>query len=78
MVPGAISGATRRLGKPEGLSDDECLPLHVRDQEVFGFPFMVSAWYPTPAEALAIAQGAPIHLHVMGHTMPVVAMTVGE
>ena len=40
-------------------------------------PQMVSSWQPTPAEADAIARGAPIYLTVLGAGHPPVMLTVG-
>jgi len=45
---------------------------------VDGVPQMVSSWQPTPAEAAAIAAGAPIYLTVLGQGHPPVMLTVGN
>lgn len=69
----AIEGATRRIGKSQGYKG---LPL--RDEiGPFG-PQMVSSWQPTPAQARALAEGAAIHLTVLGSAHPPVMLTVAS
>lgn len=72
MIINAIEGATRRIGKSQGY-----LGLPLRDEVVDGVPRMVSSWQPTPAEAAAIAAGAPIYLTVLGTAHPPVLLQVG-
>lgn len=76
MRPGAIRGATRVLGKPNGMSDEQCSPLHIHDTVIDGFPYMVSAWIPTPAEVELIKRGQPIFLYINGTTHPPVMLEV--
>jgi hypothetical protein len=79
MLIGRIEGATRLLGKSQGY-----FGLPVRDQVVLDpatgqkTPEMVSAWIPTDKEMAAIADGAPIHLRVLGEHHPPVEIEVGE
>lgn len=74
MMPLAIEGTTRRIGKAQGY-----LGLCVRD---FSFdpdtPAMMTAWQPTPDEAARIAAGAPIYLTLLGSAHPPVLLQVGE
>ncbi len=72
MIINAIEGATRRIGKSQGY-----LGLPLRDEVGDFGPQMVSSWQPTPAEADAIARGAPIYLTVLGTGHPPVMLTVG-
>lgn len=78
MQAGRIEGATRVLGQDQGY-----LALPIRDDIVGsmnggdGFPVMLSAWHPTPAELADIVNGAPILLYVVGTQHPPVAISVG-
>ena len=55
MIPKAIEGATRRIGKSQGF-----LGLALRDMTLEdGQPVMCSAWEPTPDEIAKIAAGVP-------------------
>lgn len=78
MIPGAIAGATRKLGAPADMTKEECSALLIRDYNVAGRNTMVSAWYPTPEEVEALVKGAPVYLGITGETHPVVFLTVGS
>lgn len=78
MLIGRIHGATRVLGKPADMTDEECGPLAIRDTPSEQGNVMVSAWIPTPDELVHLAQGAPIYLYVWGNGHPPVAIEVGE
>ena len=74
MMPLAIEGATRRIGKSQGY-----LGLCIRDFEYAdGTPAMMTAWQPTPDEAQRIAAGATIYLTLLGSAHPPVLLRVGE
>ena len=79
MEIGRIKGCTRVIGKSQGYYG---LPL--RDEMINdsvtgpGTPAMVTAWFPTPDELVAINAGAPIHLTVVGTGHPPVMLAVGE
>lgn len=76
MRPGAIRGATRVLGKPANMTDEQCAPLHIHDTVIDGYPYMVSAWIPTPAEVQLIMSGQPIFLYIGGQQHPPVMLGV--
>lgn len=76
MLIGRIHGATRVLGKPSDMTDEQCGSLAVRDTVVDGMPVMVSAWYPTPEEVKRLAGGEPVYLWVYGTGHPPVALSV--
>lgn len=79
MTPGAISGATKMYGKPDGMTDEECGRLLVREGTDSGWPTLTSAWYPTPEEVARLRAGAPVYLTIFGAGgHPPVALTVGE
>lgn len=79
MQIGRISGATRVLGKSQGY-----LGLPVRDEVISdsvngpGTPCMVTAWFPTPEEILALMGGAPVHVRILGVEHPPILVEVGE
>ena len=65
--------ATIVLGKPPGMTDDQCasLPIH-HDKKNSA---LISRWLPTPAEREAIAAGKPVWLWIYGNGHPPVALT---
>lgn len=74
-----IANATRNLGKPLDWDDEKygpCGSLPIRDGKYNGVPAMTSAWKLTPAEIEALANGAELHLMVVGEVHPPVAMYV--
>lgn len=74
MIPNAIEGTTRRIGKSQGY-----IGLCIRDVTYpDGTPAMVSSWQPTPAEVARIQQGAPILLMILGTAHPPVMLEAGE
>ena len=74
MLPKAIEGTTRRLGKSQGY-----LGLCIKDTTMQdGSPVMVSAWEPTPTELAALKAGEPLYLWVLGTAHPPVMFTVGN
>lgn len=73
MIPNAIEGTTRRLGKSQGY-----IGLCIRDVMHPQGPAMVSSWQPTPAEVERIAAGAPILLMILGTAHPPVILEAGE
>jgi len=79
MEIGRIKGCTRVIGRSQGYYG---LPLRdeLINDSVTGpdTPCMVTAWFPTPDELVAINAGAPIHLRVVGIGHPPVMLGVGE
>lgn len=66
------------LGAPVGWKQGElpCGALPITRTEVNGVPAIACWFQPTERERLAIADGAPIALWVIGNTMPPVALEV--
>lgn len=56
---------------------DADLPAH-RHTTPDGDTHITSTWTPDPGERIALANGAPIHLHITGDVHPPVAITAGE
>lgn len=77
MLIARIEGATRTLGKPEDMTDEQCKPLSIKDEMWDGVPVMISAWEPSPAEINALLSGAKVHLYIFGHAHPPVYVGVG-
>ena len=76
MLIGRIHGATRVLGKPVSMTDEQCGSLAILDMQHDGQPVMVSAWHPTPDEVRRMAAGEPVYLWVYGTAHPPVALSV--
>lgn len=63
------------LGKPDAMTDEQCLPLHAyRDIDTDGFPFILSVWQPSKEDIEAINAGRPVLLKICGQIMPPVAL----
>lgn len=75
-----IENATRNLGAPPDWDGESmtCHVLPIRDVEVQGMPFMVSAWELSEQELAALMAGETLKLWIQGYTHPVVAITVGD
>lgn len=76
MLIGRINGATRVLGKPADMKDEECGSLAILDMQLHGAPVMVSAWHPTPDELKRMAAGEAVYLWVYGTAHPPVSLSV--
>lgn len=72
MIIARIEGATRVCGKAQGY-----LGLPVRDMTLEGFPVMVTAWTPTPAELEALNNGANVTVIIVGNAPPPMRVEVG-
>lgn len=65
------------LGAPPGVAHEDCSALAItRVQFPDGMPGVRSYWQPSPAERLAIAQGALVCFTCWGHTHPPVHLGV--
>lgn len=72
-----ITGATRDLNPPDGVSADDCHNLPIRDVKgPFGNE-MWSAWELSPTEISQIAAGMTLYLAIHGTSHPMVSMAVG-
>lgn len=79
MKIGRITGATRYLNAPKDWDknlDGPCDVLPIRDDLLNGASCMISAWYPNKEELLAMAEGKPMLLYVVGIAHPPVALGV--
>ena len=78
MLSKHIRGATRIIGKSQGYNG-----LSVRDVTVncsvggAGTPAMVTAWEPTPEELVALNNGAPVCVRLLGQSHPPILVDVG-
>lgn len=78
MQVGVIRGATRIVGRSQGYNG-----LPIRDEVVHctvngpATPAMITAWIPTPAELEALNAGAAVHVRILGHVPPPMAVEVG-
>jgi len=78
MIPGKINDATRSLGPPPGVNDDECERLWIKDFDDGRFTGMQSAWIPTPEELIALNSGRPIILTVFSTVHPMISLGVAS
>lgn len=68
--------AQQFLGRPDGMTQDECGALPVcRGVYAGQYPVVISCFEPTEEERAAIAAGANVYLHVVGATMPPVILS---
>ena len=74
MLIGRIRNSNMIYKAPKDMSS--CQDLHVRVGEDLGTRTITSAWFPSPEEIRAMADGHPIHLHVCGSGHPVVSLSV--
>lgn len=69
---------TRVLGAPQGWQQEPlgCSALPITDGVVDGYRCISSYWEPSPIERELLAQGGRVVLHIIGLTMPPVAIAV--
>lgn len=79
MQPAEIAGHTH-VFLPAAGTEDRVEPLKVIKAFMpdLNSYVLISEWEPTPEERKAIAEGANIHLHILGEVLPPVALTVGD
>lgn len=78
MKPERHPSNTRVLNAPKGW-DQDTLPvdaLPITDTALEGVPCVASFWRPDADELAALAAGGMVMLHVIGQTMPPVALGV--
>ena len=74
MIPTAFDEDNTALGRPPGMTDDECAPLSVfRGNDEAGSPVVISCWKPTAEEMEEIIRTRRVWIIVHGHTMPPIA-----
>lgn len=78
MNPGRINQATRDLGPPPGVNENECDRLWIKDIDDGRFTAMQSAWIPTAEEIDALMQGKPIILTVFSTVHPMISLGVAS
>lgn len=78
MLVGHIEGATRVVGKSQGYNGlpirDETVDCTVNGPET---PAMITAWFPTPDELLALNAGAAVYVRILGRVPPPMMVLVG-
>ena len=76
MVPTAFDEENAVLGKPEGMTADDCECLSVRlTANADGHPVVVSCWKVTQEELDEIRRTGRVWLIVHGQTMPPVSLS---
>lgn len=78
MQVGRIEGATRVVGKSQGYHGlpirDELIECTVNGPDT---PAMITAWFPTPDELMALNAGAAVHVRILGRIPPPMLVMVG-
>ncbi len=75
MIATSFDESNVVLGRPEGMSDDECSCLSVlRTETDGGTPVVVSCWKLTADELQEIIRTGRVWLTVCGQTMPPVTV----
>jgi len=72
MMIARIDGATRVCGEGQGYE-----PLPLRDEVEDGWPVMVTAWTPTPAELQRLLAGASVQVRIVGKVPPPMRVGTG-
>lgn len=74
-MPIKFEGVNTNLGKPDNMTDEECLGLPAqRGVDGSGFPYFLTGWMPNKEDLEALNRGEPIYLKVIGNGFPPVAM----
>ena len=78
MIIKRIEGMTRNLGAPSDWKDSDpvCNSLPIRDQNIDGLNFMISAHEFTPEELEKVKNGATLYLYIQGENHPVVGLRI--
>lgn len=74
MVAASFEESDGYLGRPESMSDTECLPLAVCRSTLNGFPVVISCWKLTEEELAEINRTGRVWLTVVGVSMPPVKL----
>lgn len=79
MVPASFDESNAVLGKPEGMTDEQCPPLSVlRVMSSDSIPLVISCWKLTKEEVEELLKTGRLWLIIYGMTMPPVALTVNK
>lgn len=63
------------LGKPENMTDEQCLPLPVfKGKDTSGFNIIISCWKLSKEDIEEINKNGTIYLSIVGNNMPPVAL----
>lgn len=63
------------LGKPEEMTDDQCMPLPIyRGNTTDGMPCLISVWEFTKEEIETIQRTGKMYLHITSVAMPPVSL----
>ena len=77
MNPTRFAQCNIVMTAPKGMKD--CVNVHAcKCKYPNGSPVVITAWTPTPEELVKINLGHPIYLHIVGQSMPPVAVMVED
>lgn len=82
MDPVNYEGTNKVWNKPNDMTDDQCMPLHVKQGLTYvegePFPISQSAWKPTAEDLQRLNDGGVIYLGIFGIGHPVVSVSTVE
>jgi len=75
-----FEGSTLELGKPENMTDEQWSSLRATTgTDDSGFPYILTAFKPSPEDLQALIDGRPLFLKVLGTQFaPVALYTLDE
>lgn len=70
-----FDGCNIELGKPDGMTDEQCFSLPaMKGIDPNGFPYILTAFAPNKEDLIALQDGRPLYLKVVGTQFPPVAL----
>jgi hypothetical protein len=79
MNPMRFERSNTVMRRPESMTEEQCFDVHAFiGQDIDGMPVVITKWQPTAEERTRLALGEPVWLHIIGHTMPPVAITMDD
>jgi len=72
MIPQRFSESNVVMRRPPEMSEEQCMDIHAFSSG----QAVITCWRPTPEELVKLNLGEPLWLHIVGATMPPVALTV--
>lgn len=76
MIPTAFDEDNAALGRPQGMTDEECAPLSVFiGNDVDRRPVVISCWKLTDEELAEVIRTRRVWVIIHGETMPPIAPT---
>lgn len=75
MIPIEFPEMNFTYSKPQGMTDEECAPLHVfKGKDEASTPVIISCWQLSKEDLEEINRTGKIYLQIVGHGMPPVSL----